>query len=145
MTRSKRNIAFLLMAIYSIVFVHNVIPHHHHYNEAVSVENVQCLGHYHHHEGLHHHSHENFSINDIVDHSVLDHHHPVEKHSVCHFEVNPVIKDSGSLNFVLSVCIVEELWVPLEEPITIAYTYYPQKLLESYNFAVPLRAPPVFS
>lgn len=144
MTKAKKNIALLFMAIYSIVFVHNIIPHHHHSDETVPVVKTMCSSHSHDHLSHGHLHHDEFCDHQDEEHKgiVVDHHHPLDQHHACHFEVNPVVKSPGTTNFELAIVELDDVVVPLEEAITIAYTYCPQKLLASYNFAVPLRAPP---
>ncbi|MCU4177330.1 hypothetical protein [Carboxylicivirga sp. N1Y90] len=149
MTQMKKNIAYLLLAIYGIVFAHNIIPHHHHsdtmaigshamYSEHTNVDH-HSHDHDHHHDSKEEESHQTGAL------SFSNHQHPPVDHHACHFEVRPVVKDSNPLAAKYLTSNKIELPVPLEEPLTINYTYYPQKLLESYNFAVPLRAPPIFS
>ena len=152
MTRAKKKIAYIFLVIYGIVFAHNIIPHHHHSEHmnggslnlcASSVETVEHSHHHHYNQTEHdcvstkgHHCHELYFAN---------HQHPPHEHHACYFEVRPVVKDSNAQVYIHVISLINEFMVPLEEPPTISYAYCPQKLLESYNFAVPLRAPPIFS
>ena len=145
MTKVRNIAAFVLLAVYSIVFAHNVIPHHHHAERSAQGADLLCLHapaqqHDHHHSGSHHdHSHQDETKAQFT------HAHPDDAQNHCHFEVKPVL--SKSVDISANYLIIEEqsLPIPLIEKVTFAYIYYPQKLLQCYNFAVPLRAPPVFS
>lgn len=145
MTKMRNIAAFVLLAVYSIVFAHNVIPHHHHAEHSAQGADLLCVHaagqqHDHHHSGSHHeHAHPDEST------AHFQHAHSDDSQSHCHFEVKPVISKivDVSANYLISE--VQPLPVPLVEEVTFAYIYYPQKLLQSYNFAVPLRAPPGFS
>ena len=147
MTKMRNIAAYVLLAVYSIVFAHNVIPHHHHLENVAFGSDLHCeyearASHAHHHDHT-----EVCSSHQHADGTKVQfqHAHPEEAQSHCHFEVKPVL--SKTVDIVTNYLITQEqlVPVPLEELVTYAYIYYPQKLLQSYNFAVPLRAPPVFS
>ncbi|MBI9061847.1 MAG: hypothetical protein JEZ14_07645 [Marinilabiliaceae bacterium] len=146
MTKVRNIAAFVLLAVYSIVFAHNVIPHHHHAEHSMHGSDLLCVHaagqqHDHHHNGSHQHEHSH--EDETTAH--VQHAHSDDSQSHCHFEVKPVLSKivDVSANYLISE--VQPLPIPLEEEVTFAYIFYPQKLLQSYNLAVPLRAPPVFS
>jgi len=144
MIKMRREIAFILIAIYGIVFAHNVIPHHHHSDLISNLSAVfECENSHHHHhdqEGHSHHPENNLNIKEEINH-----HHSQEKHEACHFDVRPVLAKT----LTVYPAIIEHYYfrfnITVRELPKQEFVYYPQKLLQSYNFAVPLRAPPVFS
>jgi len=146
MTKMRNIIALVLLAVYSIVFAHNVIPHHHHAEHSVHGADLLCVHasdqlHDHHHGGSHHHYHHH--QDETKAH--VQHSHPDDTQSHCHFEVKPVLSKIVDVSANYLIIEAQSLPIPLMEEVTFAYVYYPQKLLQCYNFAVPLRAPPGFS
>ncbi|MCG8578602.1 MAG: hypothetical protein MI866_01705 [Bacteroidales bacterium] len=149
MIRLRNKIAYLLLAIYSVVFAHNVIPHHHHLDIVNNLIAVFCaddsVNHHHHHsgDGHHHHSHDSHShkSDEKVKHS-----HSHEPHEACHFDVQPV---NSKTQVLIAVLVIDNTFLQIQEPVKEVINnesvYYPQRLLEGYNYAVPLRAPPVFA
>lgn len=142
-----RNIAALvLLAVYSIVFAHNVIPHHHHPDHVAHMPDLLCIhaadGH---HAHPHQHAHPHGHDQETKTEKAFQHSHPDEHQSHCHFEVKPVV--SKIIDIAPNYLLTEEMQlpIPLEDEVTFTYIYYPRKLLACYNFAVPLRAPPVLA
>jgi len=142
MINMREKIAYLLLAIYGIVFAHNVIPHHHHndllFNLTQVFEGEDVHGHMHICKA---HDSQNV-LNTVKEHIRHEHNH--EDHEACHFDVRPVVSKTLTVYFILSLVNSFKSKIPVKELPKQDYIYYPQKLLESYNFAVPLRAPPFF-
>ncbi len=139
----RKKIAYILLAIYSIVFAHNVIPHHHHDELLVNLSfTLECEDNHRHSHNEHIHNIGNTFYSD-VEH--VDHIHCEEQHSACYFDVRPVPGKSLSILPFITVNSYLQIKIPVRELTTQEFVYCPQKRLESYNFAVPLRAPPVFS
>jgi ABC-type Zn2+ transport system substrate-binding protein/surface adhesin len=148
MIQFRGKIAVLLLAIYSVVFAHNVIPHHHHLDivdNLVAVFSSDDSEHHHHHHsgGEHHHHHGSHSHGKDVN---VKHSHEHEPHEACHFEVQPV---NSKTQIFITVLVLNNTFFKIKEPVKDIlkneFDYYPQRLLEGYNYAVPLRAPPVFA
>ncbi|TRX65958.1 hypothetical protein [Carboxylicivirga sp. M1479] len=146
MLKLRQHIAFLLLAVYSVIFAHNVIPHDHHFGIASelmsSVQQLECEHHHGsgieaHSEGLRHHHH-------TAD-TELHHHHEHDDHAACHFDVRPVTSKTMALPMFAYVVAIIQLNEPVNEITNHQIDYFPQKLLEGYNYAVPLRAPPAIA
>lgn len=135
--------AFLLLAIYSVVFAHNVIPHHHHMDLGANVVAMFCDedATHHHHEG--HGSHQHHFSGIQHSDANLTHEHNNEEHAACHFDVRPVAAKSLDFHPYLVVNHTFQLQVTVKELPKYDIDHSPIKFPEGYNFAVPLRAPPV--
>ncbi len=146
MYKMRSNIAFLLLAIYGIVFAHNVIPHHHHMDMGAKMVAMFCQDdetHHHHDEhGVYFHEHENGAHNSG---ECLSHEHENEEHAACHFDVRPVA--AKFIDFIPFLVVNSDFLLPLtvKENPKYEIDYRPYKLPEGYNYAVPLRAPPFFA
>ena len=136
MNSCRKIFAYLLLAVYGIVFAHNIVPHHHHYEGGLDDCAIQLVEKEHHHTGSCNHSH----ITELADNDF-----DTEKHHVCEFDVKPVINNELSFAIYHLPSRNEELQTPLRQNVKTECQYYPQKLLESYCSAVPLRAPPTIS
>ncbi|MBK3519706.1 hypothetical protein [Carboxylicivirga marina] len=145
MVKIRVHIATLLLAIYSIVFAHNVIPHHHHLdivNNLVAMFDAHEANHHHHHYSDHSHTCDHHH-----EHSEkVNHQHDHDSHEACHFEVRPINSKTEHTHFVLVVInSVFDFHIDNDEELKHESDYTPPKLPEGYNLAVPLRAPPVFA
>ncbi|MCU4165166.1 hypothetical protein [Carboxylicivirga caseinilyticus] len=137
MNSYRKIFSIILLAVYSVVFAHNIIPHHHHYEGGHDSCDVQTV------------------ISQQHSHSSLcDHHHDIEiaddncegeTHHVCEFDVKPVVNNELSFTAYYLVSQFIEFNTPENQNVKTNCQYYPQKLLESYRSAVPLRAPPYIS
>jgi hypothetical protein len=141
MNAFKHHIA-LLLAVYSIVFVHDVIPHHHHSEVEGCLLSVACsIGETqgHHHEHGYEHDHNG-------DHFFFDHQHDGGSHEACHFEVHPVVIKSSPIIFA-DYWVVSDFQLPTLFGKSMKYScfQYPRKLLESTKFPLSLRVPPNYS
>jgi len=131
-----------LLAVYGIVYAHNIIPHHHHLESAVNKDLVCCSDT--NDQTLNHHVHSN-NCGHTQSLTFVHHEHSENGHEACRFMVKPVVHNSFNIAFLYVPSFIEDLLSPQRETTTLKYQYFPQKLLESYNCGVPLRAPPVFS
>ncbi|TAJ14719.1 hypothetical protein DMA11_04075 [Marinilabiliaceae bacterium JC017] len=135
MDKLREIAAYTLLLAYSIVFAHNIIPHHHHSEQSFLGDAGVAL---------HEHSHDDCSHSYPYESNLKhDHHHQHQSH--CHFNVRPILTKMVNIPLVFVTVDEVQLPVPVYNFCKNAFVYYPQKLLESYSFAVPLRAPPVFS
>nr|WP_321452211.1 hypothetical protein [uncultured Carboxylicivirga sp.] len=134
MNSYRKIFAYLLLAVYGIVFAHNIIPHHHHYEGGVDDCAVQLADKVHHHSDLCNHAHDIELAENDKDGA---------EHYVCEFDVKPVVNNEISFAIYYLPNSIEELLTPIRQSVKPECQYYPQKLLESYCSAVPLRAPPV--
>ncbi|WP_439183294.1 hypothetical protein [Carboxylicivirga taeanensis] len=145
MYKWRSNIAFLLLAIYGIVFAHNVIPHHHHMDIGVKMSAVFCqekTGHDH-HGSQDDHSHW-FDNLEYSGHDCVSHQQGSEHHDACHFDVRPVA--AKLVDFSPFLVVNADFLLPLLKNELPQYEIdrTPPKFPEGYNYAVPLRAPPLY-
>lgn len=135
----KRKItSLLLLAAYSIVFAHNVIPHHHHIETFTSCEEVICVN-------------ELTGANDccyptaipVDETDSVNHDYPFNSQTHCHFEVLPFPGKIFAVSALYLICCQEYLALPLN-PIELSFfDFQPQKVYSSYSHSFPLRAPPI--
>nr|WP_321410653.1 DUF6769 family protein [uncultured Carboxylicivirga sp.] len=135
----RKIFSILLLAVYSIVFAHNIIPHHHHYEGGHDSCDIQKeISQSHNHSSLCDHSHD-FELADNNCEDEANHHH------VCEFDVKPVVNNELVFTAYYLVSQFLEIQTSEYQNVKSNCQYYPQKLLESYCSAVPLRAPPFIS
>ena len=122
----------VVLAVYSIVIAHNVIPHHHHseFFEA----NHYC-------EQTEDHDHEHHNAEECC----LDHSHEDQAHAHCNFnEKTVLVKKVDISEYFFPASGIEDA-TPGSLNIQINYSYISTKTKEPYCRDVHLRGPPNFS
>ncbi|MEE4196774.1 MAG: hypothetical protein V2I54_03955 [Bacteroidales bacterium] len=110
------------MLSWAIIFVHSIIPHHHH-----DIHHLQGCNHCH---GTHPHPNDVQEIND----------HPDAQDHACHFHVEVLSKVSIDHVFLANSGNVLDQLLPLQN--SEQKSYYPDTYYESLFYTRPLRAPP---
>jgi hypothetical protein len=137
--KSKKVISYLILAIYSLLLVHTVIPHSHHVHDFIEIAYEQVL-HDHQHE---HDAAGNHTDNDTSEHNVP--HHSESQHCGDYtFSASTTISQVLA-HFTAHYCQSQtiELAPPIREVEVSNVGYIPLKIPIQFSSAVPLRAPPV--
>jgi hypothetical protein len=130
--KMKRIISTILLAVYTIVLGHSIVPHHHHSENSGSAD-FYCE--------MDEHQHSD----DCCESSLAAHNHDTHQHQSCNFNDKTILTKSENLSvFFLPGSATEIEFSNQEE--NVFYTSYTVKLVNDPNYRhILLRGPPLFS
>jgi hypothetical protein len=130
--KMRNIISAILLAVYSIVLGHNVVPHHHHF------ENAQNPDFYCQFEEVQHEE-------SCCDSSLSDHGHDSRQHHPCNFNEKIVLTKSGDFSMLYLPGPAVEFEFSIRKKKTF-YSNYTVKTSTDPNLRnILLRGPPQFS
>ena len=130
--KMKNIISTILLAVYTIVLGHSVVPHHHHSENSGSPD-FYCE--------MDDHQHSE----DCCEFSLTAHNHDTHQHQPCNFNEKTILTKSENLSgFFLPGASTEIDFSNQEE--NVVYSNYTVKFLSDPNYRhILLRGPPLFS
>lgn len=125
-------ISTVLLAVYSIVLVHNVVPHHHHF------ENPQNPDFYCQLDEIH-------NGDSCCDSSLADHGHDSRQHHPCNFNEKIVLSKTDILSMLFLPASAIEFDFSIQEKKTFYANYTVKPFADANLRHILLRGPPQFS
>ncbi len=119
-----------MLAVYCIVMLHSIVPHHHHQE---SLDNKCCL---------------EKTIGTVQNHTLFctDHscHHEDEDHSPCHFDVDPIPGKSLAIDALYLLAVVLDSLVMPEQELDVWPDLLVPALQQVFHEISGVRGPPFY-